>query len=100
MLIGAGKDVPDAGRMTTEWANAEYRTDTEQANAAAVAITAGMPEEVAWERYFNASPDDVKDWAQKKNAALERAALIATDPIMQQIMKDAASGNPNPAAGA
>lgn len=69
-LIASGKSVPAASRMTTEWANPEYRTDTEQANAATVAIGAGMPEEVAWERYFNASPDDVKDWAEKRDAAL------------------------------
>lgn len=94
ILKATGNDVPSASRMTTEWANPEYRTDTEQANAAAVAITAGMPEEVAWERYFNASPDDVKDWAEKRRAA-------AIDPILaQMIMKDAAGGNPNSGAGA
>jgi hypothetical protein len=53
---GRRQDVPNVERMTTEWRNPEYRTDTEQANAATVAIGAGMPEEVAWERYFNASP--------------------------------------------
>lgn len=70
ILKASGKNVPSASRMTTEWANPEYRTDTEQANAATVAIGAGMPEEVAWERYFNASPDDVKDWAEKRDTAL------------------------------
>jgi hypothetical protein len=64
-LKGAGKSVPNVSRMTTEWRNPEYVTDTEQANAATVAIGAGMPREVAWERYFNASPDDVKDWARR-----------------------------------
>ena len=92
-LIGAGKSVPSASRMTTEWANPEYRTDTEQANAATVAITAGMPPEVAWERYFNASPDDVKDWRKKADNA-------ALDPFARQILKDAAGGNPQPSAGA
>jgi hypothetical protein len=70
VLKGMGKTVPNVGRMTTEWRNPEYVTDTEQANAATVAIGAGMPEEVAWERYFNASPDDVKDWAEKRDNAL------------------------------
>lgn len=93
MLKGAGKDVPNVGRMTTEWSNPEYRTDTEQANAATVAIGAGMPAEVAWERYFNASPDDVKDWRTK----IDNAAL---DPLARQILKDAAGGNAQPAAGA
>lgn len=80
MLKGAGKDVPNASRMTTEWANPEYRTDTEQANAAVVAIKAGMPEEVAWERYFNAGPDDVKDWAAKNAARRE-------DPTLERITR-------------
>lgn len=92
-LKGAGKEVPSASRMTTEWSNPEYRTDTEQANAATVAIGAGMPHEVAWERYFNASPDDVKDWRQKMLDA-------ATDPILAQILKDSAGGNPNPGPSA
>lgn len=70
VLKAAGKSVPNVGRMTTEWRNPEFVTDTEQANAATVAIKAGMPEEVAWERYFNASPDDVKDWREKRNRQL------------------------------
>lgn len=70
MLKGAGKDVPNSERMTTEWRNPEYRTDTEKANAAQVAISAGMPDEIAWARYFDATPDDVKDWAAKRDAAL------------------------------
>lgn len=86
MLKGAGKNVPNAERMTTEWANPEYRTDTEQANAATVAIGAGMPEEVAWERYFNASPDDVKDWAAKNR---DRRQLERSDPIAERLLSDA-----------
>jgi hypothetical protein len=35
-LKGAGKSVPNVSRMTTEWRNPEYVTDTEQANAATV----------------------------------------------------------------
>ena len=93
MLKGAGKDVPNASRMTTEWANPEYRTDTEQANAATVAINAGMPEEVAWERYFNAGPDDVKDWREKHDARM-------LDPLARQILKDAAGADSDPVAGA
>lgn len=84
-LKAAGKTVPNMGRMTTEWWNPEYRTDTEQANAATVAINAGMPPEAAWARYFNASPDEVKDWS-------ERAAQAAIDPLTAQIMKDALTG--------
>jgi hypothetical protein len=93
MLKGAGKDVPNASRMTTEWSNPEYRTDTEQANAATVAIKTGMPEEVAWERYFNASPDDVKDWSAK------RRRQLLDDPIAQTIAnslnRDDGDGTPN-----
>jgi hypothetical protein len=93
VLKALGKSVPNAGRMTTEWRNPEFVTDTEQANAATVAIGAGMPPEIAWERYFNASPDDVKDWREKRDAQM-------TDPLVRQIMKDAASGNPEPAPSA
>ena len=66
LLKGAGKDVPNAGRLETQWRNPEYRTDTEQANAAVVALSAGMPCEAIWERYFNATPDEVKAWLQKR----------------------------------
>lgn len=79
VLKAAGKSVPNEGRMTTEWSNPEFVTDTEQANAATVAIKAGMPEEVAWARYFNAGPDDVKDWAEKRRRQLAdpvTAALV------------------------
>lgn len=86
VLKAAGKSVPNDGRMTTEWQNPEFVTDTEQANAATVAIGAGMPQEVAWERYFNAGPDDVKDW-------LEKANRQATDPLTAalaaQVTRDA-----------
>lgn len=77
-LKAAGKSVPNVERMTTEWRNPEYRTDTEQANAATVAIGAGMPQEVAWERYFNASPDDVKDWSAKSSPA---------DPVLERLTR-------------
>jgi hypothetical protein len=89
-LIGAGKSVPNAQRMTTEWRNPEYRTDTEAANAAIVAIKAGMPEEVAWERYFNASPDDVKDWATKNKAR-------RLDPLSQSLIDEVTRANPDQA---
>ena len=99
MLKGAGKEVPNVGRMTTEWANPEYRTDTEQANAATVAIGAGMPPEVAWERYFNASPDDVKDWTAKNEARLSDP-LSLVDPVTRAQIKAAAGGNTDTGAGA
>lgn len=70
MLKAAGKDVPNAGRMTTEWRNPEYRTDTEQANAASIALSAGMPYEAVWERYFNATPDEVKAWQDHLKTAM------------------------------
>ena len=90
-LKASGTTVPNISRMTTEWANPEYVTDTEQANAAVVAQQAGVPQEVTWERYFNASPDDVKDWAAKAKA--ERV-----DPI-QQALADAVRGNGTPSLG-
>ncbi len=89
VLKAKGKDVPNVGRMTTEWHNPEYVTDTEQANAATVAIAAGMPPEVAWERYFNASPDDVKDWSTRNRAALDEAAARQSDPIAETLLRNA-----------
>lgn len=98
LLKGAGKSVPNADRMTTEWANPEYRTDAEQANAATVAIAAGMPEEVAWERYFNASPDDVKDWRQKRDAQGDPFSFL--DPSTRAAIKGVNSGDADSTAGA
>lgn len=89
VLKAAGKSVPNAGRMTTEWKNPEFVTDTEQANAATVAIGAGMPPEVAWSRYFNASPDDVKDWSER-NAKARREAQM--DPVTEALV-DQVRGN-------
>ena len=86
-LIAAGKSVPNAHRMTTDWRNPEYRTDTEQANAAVVALNAGMPHEAVWERYFNASPDEVKDWRQKLDAA-------ALDPVSAELLAKVRGSGP------
>lgn len=94
-LKASGKSVPNISRMTTEWRNPEYVTDTEQANAATVAIGAGMPPEVAWERYFNASPDDVKDWSQRRADAVAQANTL--DPITRAAL---AGANATGAAGA
>lgn len=91
VLKALGKSVPDAGRMTTEWTNPEYVTDTEQANAATVAISAGMPPEVAWSRYFNASPDEVKDWAEK-NAQRASDPFSLLDPTTRAAVKAAGAG--------
>lgn len=88
-LKAAGKSVPNMNRMTTEWRNPEFVTDTEQANAAQVAITAGMPEEVAWERYFNASGDEVKDWAEWNR---QRRMDPITAAVAEQVRRDAANG--------
>ena len=98
VLKAAGKSVPNVGRMTTEWQNPEFVTDTEQANAATVAIGAGMPEEVAWERYFNASPDDVKDWRKKRDE--QRSDPFALlDPTTRAAVKASGAGA-DAAAGA
>ncbi|WP_418060799.1 phage portal protein [Pimelobacter simplex] len=89
-LKAAGKSVPNMNRMSTEWRNPEFVTDTEQANAAKVAISAGMPEEVAWERYFNADGDDVKDWAEARQRQLLDPITAA---VADQVRRDAADGN-------
>lgn len=98
-LKAAGKSVPNANRMTTDWRNPEYRTDTEQANAAVVAINAGMPREAAWERYFNASPDEIKNWRSSLNAE-----LLGLDPSTMAALglaqnETAAGGNADPSTG-
>ncbi|AIY17994.1 phage portal protein [Pimelobacter simplex] len=90
VLKAAGKSVPNMNRMSTEWRNPEFVTDTEQANAAKVAISAGMPEEVAWERYFNADGDDVKDWAEKRQRQLLDPITAA---VADQVRRDAADRN-------
>ena len=99
VLKAAGKSVPNAGRMTTEWRNPEFVTDTEQANAATVAQTAGMPAEVSWERYFNASPDDVKDWAEKNRRA-QMDMFSTLDPATQAAIKGVTGVNADTGAGA
>lgn len=102
VLKAMGKSVPNVGRMTTEWRNPEYVTDTEQANAATVAIGAGMPQEVAWERYFNASPDDVKDWATKNREAQRQAQVdmfSTLDPATQAAIKGVTGVNSDTGAG-
>lgn len=91
LLKAAGKSVPNADRMTTDWRNPEYRTDTEQANAGAVAIKNGVPPEAVWERYHNATPDEVRDWSAKLRAS-------RTDPIADALLRDA--GVLDPDAGA
>lgn len=103
VLKAAGKSVPNVGRMTTEWRNPEFVTDTEQANAATVAIGTGMPPEVAWERYFNASPDDVKDWTTKNREAQRQAQVdmfSQLDPATQAAIKGVTGVNADTGAGA
>lgn len=78
-LKAAGKSLDGAERMETNWRNPEYRTDTEAANAAQVAIKAGMPRRVAWERYFGATPEDVNTW-------LDAADEEANDPVTRAIV--------------
>lgn len=99
-LKAAGKKVPNRGAIATQWHNPEYRTDTEQANAAQIAIQAGMPHEVAWQRYFNATPDEINDWRTKRAQQLQlidpttAAALAAAGQT-----GPAAGGDPQPGAG-
>lgn len=65
-LKAAGKSVPNVGRMDTRWQNPEYRTDTEQANAGAIALAAGLPYSAVWERYFNATPEEQVEWLRQR----------------------------------
>jgi hypothetical protein len=62
-------------------------------DAATKALANGVPHEAVWERYYGATPDEVKDWAAKMQQR-------QTDPFLQQIMKGALGGDANPGAGA
>ena len=54
------------------------------------------PAEVAWERYFGAGPDDVKDWAEKQSHAADPFSLL--DPTTRAAVK--AAGADTSGAGA
>ena len=57
-----------------------------------------MPAEVSWERYFNASPDDVKDWTEKnRQAQLDMFSQL--DPATQAAIKGVTGVNADTGAG-
>lgn len=87
MLKAAGKDLPKVSSMSTVWRNPEYGTESELSDAATKALANGMPEEVVWERYYGATPDEVKDWAKKVDARAAREAAVGVKAIA-----DAAAG--------
>jgi len=88
-LKAAGKDVPNVASMTTVWRNVEYRTEAEASDAATKAIGNGMPHEAAWERYYGATPDEIKDWNKKLDARATREAAVGVKAVRDA----AASGN-------
>lgn len=90
MLKAAGKRVPKVSSMTTVWRNPEFRTEGEMVDAGVKALSAGMPEEAVWEKYFQASPPEIAEWSQK--AAARRA-----DPTLERIARDLAGDGGAPA---
>jgi hypothetical protein len=96
-LKAAGKPTPDQGRLKTEWRSPEYRTDTEAANAATVAIGTGMPREVAFQRYYNATPDEARNWVEKAQA---EALDVVTRAVVDGLNTGLNSGNGSTANGA
>lgn len=92
MLKAAGKTVPKVSSMSTVWRNPEYHTEAEWSDAATKALANGVPHEVVWEKYYGATPDEVRDWATKMQQR-------QTDPFLAQIMKDAGA-NADTGAGA
>lgn len=89
ILKARGDDVPDAAMIRTDWQPFEYRTDTEQANAATVAIGTGMPPKVAWQRYYGISPDEADEWANDNAALADAAAARQSDPFASVLLRDA-----------
>lgn len=88
-LKAAGKDVPDVASMTTIWRNPEFRTEGEMVDAGIKAISAGVPEEAVWERYFGATPQEITDWRTQLDERATREAGIGVKAVRDA----AASGN-------
>ena len=83
-LKGAGDDVPNASSMSTVWHNPEYRTEAEMSDAATKALANGVPHAAVWERYYNATPDEVADWTRANRVARQQEA---EDSLLGDILR-------------
>lgn len=79
-LKAAGKDVPDAGSMTTVWRNPEYRTEGELVDALVKMKTLNVPDEALWERW-GATPGEITRWAELRDAQ-------RLDPLAARVFGD------------
>jgi hypothetical protein len=77
--------------MTTTWRNPEYRTEAELSDAATKALSNGVPHEAVWEKFYGATPDEIRDWRSK----LDSQAL---SPGARAILGNV--GAPNAGSGA
>jgi hypothetical protein len=64
-LKASGQDLPRVSSMTTTWRNPEYRTEGELSDAATKALANGVPHEAVWEKFYGATPDEIRDWRSK-----------------------------------
>lgn len=87
-LRAADTEPARAFAIATDWANFEYRTDAEASDAASKALANGVPHEVVWTRYYDATADDVADWREKYDAQQDRDAAAA-DPVGRALLRDA-----------
>lgn len=86
-LKAAGKDVPNAQAMETNWADVENVTVAAKADAAIKWASAGVPQEALWERFLGASPDEIKRWTELNDERATREAAAGVKAV-----RDAALG--------
>lgn len=79
-LKAAGKDVPNANAMRTNWADVENVTVAAKADAGLKWKSVGVPAEALWERFLGASPDEIKAWRSLR-------AEEAADPTFERIAR-------------
>jgi hypothetical protein len=78
-LKAAGKDVPNAQAMETNWVNDENVTEAAKADAAVKWTATGVPREALWERFLGASPDEIEAWREMRQQE-------ALDPVTRAIV--------------
>lgn len=87
VLRGMGKESLTNDALQTVWRNAEFRTETEKAQAGMTAKAAGVPDEVVWGKYFDATPLEISQWTDANDQRMRREASIGVKAI-----QDAAAG--------
>jgi hypothetical protein len=80
-LKAAGKDVPNAQAMETNWADVENVTVAAKADAAVKWRSVNVPDAALWERFLGASPDEIKTWAGLNDEQATREAGIGVKAV-------------------